>query len=132
MWSNEYSVALDEPLRPSVFSASGWAAPNRDTATLRRSFDALGVERAAQITHVSADAADWIADVVAERCPAAIRCADPFHVEFAPAATVYAVFARWARSGAWQRIARPTVTGRRVHVDGVALHPLPIFMGARR
>ena len=29
---------------------------------------------------MSADAADWIADVVAERCPAAIRCADPFHV----------------------------------------------------
>ena len=25
-------------------------------------------------------------------------------VEFPPAATVYAVFARWARSGAWQRI----------------------------
>ena len=25
-------------------------------------------------------------------------------VEFAPAATVYAVFARWARSGGWQRI----------------------------
>ncbi len=29
---------------------------------------------------MSADAADWIADVVTERCPAAIRCADPFHV----------------------------------------------------
>ena len=57
-----------------------WAAPGRDTATLRRFFDALGVERAAQITHVSADAADWIADVVTERCPAAIRCADPLHV----------------------------------------------------
>ncbi|MBS4729271.1 ISL3 family transposase [Mycobacterium sp. SM1] len=57
-----------------------WAAPGRDTATLRRFFDALGAERAAQITHVSADAADWIADVVAERCPNAIRCADPFHV----------------------------------------------------
>ncbi|BBX98803.1 transposase for insertion sequence element IS1557 [Mycobacterium lacus] len=57
-----------------------WAAPGRDTATLRRFFDALGADRAAQITHVSADAADWIADVVAERCPAAIRCADPFHV----------------------------------------------------
>ena len=57
-----------------------WAAPGRDTATLRRFFDALGVERAAQITHVSADAADWIADVVTERCPGAIRCADPFHV----------------------------------------------------
>jgi transposase len=57
-----------------------WAAPGRDTATLRRFFDALGAERAAQITHVSADAADWIADVVTERCPNAIRCADPFHV----------------------------------------------------
>src|ERR1700756_5142406 len=57
-----------------------WAAPGRDTKTLRRFFDALGAERAAQITHVSADAADWIADVVAERCPTAIQCADPFHV----------------------------------------------------
>jgi transposase len=59
-----------------------WAAPGRDTATLRRVFDALGAERAAQITHVSADAADWIADVVTERCPGAIRCADPFYGEF--------------------------------------------------
>ena len=57
-----------------------WAAPGRDTATLGRFFDALGAERAALITHVSADAADWIADVVTERCPTAIRCADPFHV----------------------------------------------------
>jgi transposase len=57
-----------------------WAAPGRDEATLRRFFDALGVERAGQITHVSADAADWIATVVAERCPNAIRCADAFHV----------------------------------------------------
>jgi transposase len=57
-----------------------WAAPGRDEATLRRFFDELGVERAAQITHVSADAAEWIAVVVAERCPNAIRCADAFHV----------------------------------------------------
>jgi len=57
-----------------------WAAPGRDTKTLRRFFDALGAERCAQITHVSADAADWIAEVVAERCPDAIQCADPFHV----------------------------------------------------
>ena len=57
-----------------------WAAPGRDTATLGRFFDALGAERCALITHVSADAADWIADVVTQRCPAAIRCADPFHV----------------------------------------------------
>lgn len=60
-----------------------WAAPGRDKATLRVFFDALEVSgdgRCAQITHVSADGADWIGDVVAERCPNAIRCADPFHV----------------------------------------------------
>jgi transposase len=57
-----------------------WAAAGRDKQTLRGFFDALGEQRCAQITHVSADAADWIADVVAERCPNAVRCADPFHV----------------------------------------------------
>jgi transposase len=56
-----------------------WAAPGRDTATVGRFFDALG-ERAAQLTHVSADGADWIASVVADRAPQAILCADPFHV----------------------------------------------------
>lgn len=57
-----------------------WAAPGRDKKTLRRFFDALGAQRCAQITHVSADGADWIADVVAERCPNAVRGADAFHV----------------------------------------------------
>jgi transposase len=57
-----------------------WAAPGRDEETLRRFFDALGEDRCAQITHVSADAADWIATVVAERCQNAVRCADPFHI----------------------------------------------------
>jgi transposase len=57
-----------------------WAAPGRDKATLSKFFDALGQQRCAAITHVSADAADWIADVVAQRCPAATQCADPFHV----------------------------------------------------
>ena len=57
-----------------------WAAAGRDTKTLRRFFDALGAERCKLITHVSADAADWIADVVTQRCPGAVRCADPFHV----------------------------------------------------
>ena len=57
-----------------------WAAPGRDKATLRSFFDALGADRARLITHVSADGADWIADVVAERCPTAVRCADPFHL----------------------------------------------------
>ena len=47
---------------------------------MRGFFDALGVERSALITHISADAADWVAEVVAERCPDAVQCADPFHV----------------------------------------------------
>ena len=57
-----------------------WAAAGRDKATLRRFFDLLGVERCALVTHVSADAATWIADVVAERCANAVQCADAFHV----------------------------------------------------
>ena len=60
-----------------------WAAPGRDKATLESFFDALeasGKGRCAQISHVSADGADWIATVVANRCPKAVRCADPFHV----------------------------------------------------
>jgi transposase len=57
-----------------------WAGPGRDRATLRKFFDLLGAERSAVITHVSADQADWIAEVVTERCPDAVPCADPFHV----------------------------------------------------
>jgi transposase len=57
-----------------------WAAPGREKATLERFFDALGEERCAQITHVSADGADWISAVVTRRCPSAVRCADPFHI----------------------------------------------------
>jgi transposase len=57
-----------------------WAAPGRDKATLGLFFESLGEERCAAITHVSADGADWIADAVADRCPNAVRCADPFHV----------------------------------------------------
>lgn len=60
-----------------------WASPGRDRATVHRFFDALetsGPGRAALITHVSADGAGWIADVVAQRAPQAVRCADPFHV----------------------------------------------------
>jgi transposase len=57
-----------------------WAAPGRDKATVAAFFDTLGPERCAQITHVSTDGAEWITGVVDERCPDAVRCADPFHV----------------------------------------------------
>ncbi|MFD4977881.1 ISL3 family transposase [Streptomyces sp. NPDC058424] len=57
-----------------------WAAAGRDKETLRKFFDLLGTERSARITHVTADAAEWISGVVAERCPQAVRVMDPFHV----------------------------------------------------
>jgi transposase len=57
-----------------------WAAPGRDRATLRTFFDTLGPQRSALITHVSADQADWVAEVVTERCRDAVQCADPFHI----------------------------------------------------
>jgi transposase len=57
-----------------------WAAPGRDQATLRKFFDALGQERCALLTHVSADGAQWIHEVVDERAPQATLCLDAFHV----------------------------------------------------
>ena len=61
-----------------------WASPGRERATVHAFFDALeasGQGRCARITHVTADGAEWIADVVSNRCPTAVRCADPFYAE---------------------------------------------------
>jgi transposase len=57
-----------------------WADKGRDSATLRRFFDVLGEERAALLTHISADGAEWIHTVAAERAPQALVCLDAFHV----------------------------------------------------
>ena len=57
-----------------------WAAKGRNATTLRGLFDQLGEQRCAQLTHVSADGAQWIHDVVAERAPQAVLCLDAFHV----------------------------------------------------
>lgn len=57
-----------------------WAQPGRDERTVCAFFDFLGDERAARITLVSADAASWIGNAVALRCPNATLCLDPFHV----------------------------------------------------
>lgn len=57
-----------------------WAAPGRDKETLGRFFDLLGEQGCQQITHVSADGADWIKTVVTARCANALLGADPFHV----------------------------------------------------
>jgi transposase len=68
-------VVVDHDARRLV-----WASPGRNSATVGQFFDLLGEERCAQITHVSADGADFIDDIVAERCPDAVRVADPFHI----------------------------------------------------
>lgn len=68
-------VVVDHDTRRLV-----WAAPGRNAATVREFFDLLGPERCAQITHVSADGADFIDAIVAQMCPRAVRVADPFHI----------------------------------------------------
>jgi transposase len=57
-----------------------WAAAGRDRKTVLAFFDALGEERCKQIELVSCDMASWISGPVADRCPDAVRCVDPFHV----------------------------------------------------
>jgi transposase len=49
----------------------------RSKKTVHGFFDLLGTERARAPTHVSADGAEWIAAVVAERAPNAQLCLDP-------------------------------------------------------
>jgi transposase len=55
-----------------------WAHPDRDGATVRQFLDLLGNERCAQIELVSCDMATWITGPIAERCPGATVCLDPF------------------------------------------------------
>jgi transposase len=57
-----------------------WAAAGRDRRTVEAFLDALGEHRCAQLELVSADMASWISGPIADRCPNAVRCVDPFHV----------------------------------------------------
>ena len=56
------------------------AAAGCDRKTVEAFLDQLGEERCKQVELVSCDMAGWIAGPIAERCPNAIRCVDPFHV----------------------------------------------------
>jgi transposase len=78
-----------------------WADKGRDAATLRRFFDVLGEDRAALLTHISADGAEWIHTVAAERAPQALVCLDAFHVVAWAAAALDAV-----RRGLWNQLRR--------------------------
>jgi transposase len=57
-----------------------WAAFGRDRKTVEKFLDLLGEERCRQIKLVSCDDAEWITRPVAERCPDAVICLDPWHI----------------------------------------------------
>ena len=57
-----------------------WAGPGREQQTVLKFLDLLGKERCHQIKLVSCDMATWITGPVAERCPNANVCYDPFHL----------------------------------------------------
>lgn len=57
-----------------------WAAEGRSKATVEAFFTALGTQRAAALTHVGCDGADWIHTVVKAKAPNAVLCLDSFHV----------------------------------------------------
>jgi transposase len=57
-----------------------WAAPGRDRQTVEKFLDLLGKDRCHQLKLVSCDMASWITGPVAERCPNASICYDPFHL----------------------------------------------------
>jgi transposase len=56
-----------------------WAGEGRNQKTVERFFATLGEERCKLLTHVSADGAEWIHDVVRAKAPQAKICLDPFH-----------------------------------------------------
>lgn len=56
-----------------------WVGKGRTKKTLGEFFTALGEQRCQRIGLVSADGADWIADMVGLNCPNAVLCLDPFH-----------------------------------------------------
>lgn len=57
-----------------------WVAVGKTKKTLEGFFDLVGEQRCKKIALVSADAAEWIGEVVAERCANATLCTDGFHV----------------------------------------------------
>lgn len=57
-----------------------WAHAGRDRKTVEKFLDLLGNDRCEQIELISCDDAEWITRPIAERCPNATICLDPFHI----------------------------------------------------
>jgi transposase len=70
----------DTALRPNPQLSDPLQRHKSHQETLEKFFTELGPDRAALLTHVSADGAEWIHTVVADRAPNAVLCLDPFHV----------------------------------------------------
>jgi len=56
-----------------------WAHEGRNKDTLTKFFRALGESRSALLTHVSADGAEWIDEVVREHAPKAVLSLGPHY-----------------------------------------------------
>ncbi|MGH3284822.1 MAG: ISL3 family transposase, partial [Streptosporangiaceae bacterium] len=57
-----------------------WIGEGRCQDTVRAFFDQLGPARSKLLTHVSADGAEWIHDVIREKAPQAKITLDAFHI----------------------------------------------------
>ncbi len=90
-----------------------WATPGHDKATLGRFFDDLGPHRCGQIRLVSADAMEWIGEMVAERCGNATLCLDAYHVVAWASAALDTV-----RRQVWNDARRAGMTGHATELKG--------------
>jgi transposase len=90
-----------------------WAAPGHDKATLAGFFDLLGPRRCEQIRLVSADAMEWIGEMVAERCPAATLCLDAYHIVAWATAALDEV-----RRQVWNQARRQGMSGHAADLKG--------------
>jgi transposase len=90
-----------------------WAREGRNSDVLRRFFDDLGAQRSKDLTHVSADGAEWIHTVVAERAPQAVLGLDPFHVVAWATKALDEV-----RRGTWNQLRRDGKTSQAASMKG--------------
>lgn len=90
-----------------------WAAVGATKANLNAFFDLVGEQRANLIKLVSADAAEWIADVVHERATNATLCIDGFHTVAWATAALDEV-----RREVWNEARRSGMTGYAKELKG--------------
>ena len=140
--SGKYLTVVTDHVRGKI----AWITEGRSQETVGAFFDALGEERSARLTHVSADGAEWIHDVVRARAPQAEICLDAFHVvkwagerldelrrrlagELRAAGRGDQAAARGA--GMWALRKKPgnLTTGQRTALAGIAADNKPLYKG---